>query len=218
MNSKEIARQKINKIKESNLGDADSLERMTKTLDAGSDLEKSDREYLRKLYRQYRKENEKPGKITGIGYAVIIVLIVIIVGGVMFLLPSEPEAKQNISEKAKPSEETKSSSEEKVWKFIENYKGKDNSGLTLNETIVVVMEGMYPGENILASPSTAVHVLVLNDYRKEVSDRYWKVEINIDTYREEVHLEWIVDTETNSLYPANEVSKSVLDILDNFDK
>ena len=55
------------------------------------------------------------------------------------------------------------------------------------------------------------------DYDKEISDRYWKVEVMIETYRETVYFEWVVDTETNLVYPGDDESKSVLDILDAFD-
>ena len=62
-----------------------------------------------------------------------------------------------------------------------------------------------------------MYVLASRDYSKD-SDKYWKFEINLDTYREKIYLKWIIDTETNLVYPANEESKSILDILDSSDR
>ena len=122
---------------------------------------------------------------------------------------------QNLEE---PIQQTKLDTEEKVLEFITNYKGTDNEGPTLYNTMGLIMEFTYPNEDILMSPSTNVWVDAYRDYSREISDRYWKFEINVDTYKEEIHLEWIIDTETNSVYPVNEDAKTVLDILDNTDR
>lgn len=117
----------------------------------------------------------------------------------------------------KAEQEKKLNTEEEVLKFIQNYKGKDNAGLTLDETLGTLMNAAYPGEDILSSPSTTGYYIASRDYEKEISDRYWKVEVKIQTYRETSYFEWIVDTETNSVHPGDEGGKSVLDILDSFD-
>ena len=101
---------------------------------------------------------------------------------------------------------------------MRNYKGKDNAGPTLYKVMEVLMHVTYPGENILSSPSTVVWDNAYWDYSRGTDGKYWKFEVNVSTYREKVHLEWIIDTETNSVYPVNEIAKSVLDILDNTDK
>lgn len=121
-------------------------------------------------------------------------------------------------EREKTEQEKKLDTEEEVLEFIQNYKGKDNTGLTLDETLGTLMNVLYPGEDILSSPSTTGYYVASRDYDKEISDRYWKVEVKIQTYRETTYFEWIIDTETNLVYPGDELSKSVLDILDSFDK
>ncbi|KER06861.1 hypothetical protein AAA799E16_00377 [Marine Group I thaumarchaeote SCGC AAA799-E16] len=172
------------------------------------------------------------------GWIGIGIIVVIIVGVVMVLLPGEPEEKPDFEKtreqqweeydkefEAKKQaaldkqeqvelEEAKLDTEEKVTEFMQNYKGIDNSGTNLYDAVGLVMEVAYMGEDILASPATDVWVLASPDYSREVSDKYWKFEININTYREKVHLEWIIDTETSSVYPVNEDSKIILDILD----
>ena len=107
--------------------------------------------------------------------------------------------------------------EEKVENFVLNYRGQDNSGNTLIETIQVMLNVSYPNENILENPSTTVYYLALPDYNRELSDRYWKVEWKIQTYRETVSWVWLVDTDTNTIYAGNKLAKAILDILDAFD-
>ena len=104
--------------------------------------------------------------------------------------------------------------EEQVLSFIKNYKGTDNSGFTLMDAIAMMLNVMYPGEDIISSPATSGYLVASSDYRKEISDRYWKVELNLDLYDGEIYFEWIVDTETNSVSPGNQLGKDVLTLLD----
>lgn len=171
-------------------------------------------------------------KDAAVGFGVIAVIIVVIVGVVMVVLPEESETTQSELEKNEPissqekiiqpeiapSKEIKLDTEEKVLEFIQNYKGKDNAGPTLARTFEMLMVVAYPGENILASPSTTVSLFAQKDYDKSDYNRYWKVELEIQTYRETAYYEWIIDNETNLVFPGNEEGKSILDILDSFDK
>jgi len=125
---------------------------------------------------------------------------------------------KNLEIMKKQKEEAKLDTEEEILEFIKNYKGKDNAGLTLDETLGTLMNAAYPGEDILSSPSTTGYFIASRDYDKEISDRYWKVEVKIQTYRETVYFEWVIDTDTNLIYPGDKESKSVLDILDDFGK
>lgn len=216
MDKKEKARQMIAKLKSASLGDSDKLDAITKTLDDGGELEESDKQYLKKLYRQY-KENKKGKKVNAVGFGMIVVIIVAIVGGVIVLLPEESET-QNEIEIVEPSNESKLDTEEEIIEFISNYKGKDNSGPTLYETLEVLINITYPDENIFEHPSTTISIFALPDYSKEISDRYWEVEMKIKTYMETVNYKWIIDTDTNLVYPGDEESKVVLELLDLIDK
>lgn len=109
--------------------------------------------------------------------------------------------------------EIKLDTEKEVLDFFANYNGKDGEGETLYNVLGIIMEIAYPGEEILSSPSTILSVIASKDYSKEVSDKYWKLEIKIETYAEKIYLKFILDTETNLVYPGNEDSKSYLDLL-----
>ena len=89
----------VDKLKGANLGDADRLGRMIQMLKEGSDLESADKQYLKKLYKQYKYENKKTKKITPVGYAMIIVMFAAIVAGVIVLLKEESGTAQSELEK-----------------------------------------------------------------------------------------------------------------------
>ena len=162
------------------------------------------------------------------GLLIVIAIIAIIAVVVMTLTnsgetkTSDTEVKESVKEKTAAqdvtSKETKLDTEDKVLDFIGKYKGKDNAGMTLEQTVVTIMNVAYPGEDILASPSTTGYYVATPDHSREISDRYLKVQFEVQTYRETAHFDWIVDTETNSVYAGNEEGKSILIVLDNFDK
>ena len=114
----------------------------------------------------------------------------------------------------KYQEETKLDTEEKVLEFIQNYKGTDNAGPTLARTFEMISVVSYPDEDIFRSPSTTVSLFATPDYGQEVINKYWNVELEIQTYRETSYFKWVVDTETNLVYPGNDEGKEILDILD----
>ena len=130
----------------------------------------------------------------------------------------QQKAEALIEEKLKAlaslEEEVKLDTEDEVLDFIQNYKGKDNSGPTLFRTFELISAVSYPGENIFESPSTTVSLFAHRDFDKSDYNRYWKVEFEIQTYRETAYYEWIIDNETNLVYPGNDAGKEILDLLD----
>lgn len=126
--------------------------------------------------------------------------------------------KKKQAERDAEAEARKLDTEEEVVDFMQNYKGKDNAGPTLARTFEVITAVTYPNENIFASPSTTVSMFAYKDFDTKDFNRYWKVELEIKTYRETAYYEWVVDTETNLVYPGNAAGGEILDILDIFDK
>ena len=103
--------------------------------------------------------------------------------------------------------------EEQMLEFIKNYQGKDGTG----DTLVTVFEkgviASHTGEDIFKSPVTTTSFFASKDHSKEISDRYWKVGLELHTYRDDSYYEWIVDTETKSLYAGNVEGRSILNSL-----
>jgi hypothetical protein len=103
--------------------------------------------------------------------------------------------------------------EEKVLEFIKNYQGKDSAGDTFVTAFEKRVIASHTGEDIFKSPVTTVSFFASKDHSKEISDRYWKVGLELHTYRDDLYYEWVVDTETNSVYAGNEKGRSILDSL-----
>jgi len=130
----------------------------------------------------------------------------------------EAELEKQKEELEKQKENEKLDTEEEVLNFIKNYKGEDNSGPTLFDTLDVLLAAAYPNEDIVNNPSTTGYFIASPDYSRELSDRYWKVEFKLQTYKDDVYWVWLVDTETNTVYPGNGGGKEILVIMDTFDK
>jgi len=97
--------------------------------------------------------------------------------------------------------------------FIKNYPGKDDTGDTLVQVFEKSVIVTHTGEDIFKSPVTTVSFFASKDHSKEISDRYWKVGLEMHTYREDSYYEWIVDTETDSVYAGNEEGRMILNSL-----
>ena len=153
-----------------------------------------------------------------IGIVIGIILIIIIGGS----LNNQDESVDNSNIPKKSITTTLSeiiqlnrlNTEEKVLEFIKNYKGKDSTG----DTLIIAFEKnviqSHTGEDIFKSPTTTVSFFALKDHSKEISDRYWKVGLDLHTYRDDSYYEWIVDTKTNSVYAGNVEGRSILNLLD----
>ncbi len=149
---------------------------------------------------------------------VMIVIFVAMLAGNPYRSEKKESEKALIAEKElAQTENQKLDNNEKVLQFIQNYRGEDNSGPTFNEVFDGLLAVAYPNENIMENPSTTGYFIASEDYSREISDRYWRVELEIQTYRERIHYEWIVDAQTSKVFAANEMGQSFLDILDNFD-
>jgi hypothetical protein len=145
--------------------------------------------------------------------AVIFVVIVVIVAIVIDL--DEKPATQNESSKQVGNQ--KMQTNKQVIEFIQNYKGKDNSGKTLLEVMSMIIATAYPNEKILENPSTTVGFYALPIPDEAEGIRNWSVEFSLETYRESTSFEWIVDTETNSVYAKSANSADILNVLDAYD-
>lgn len=178
-------------------------------------------------------------KDVAVGFGVLAVIIVIIVGVVLAVIntgetKTENDAKEIAKdvldkgtgetksvEQNKPIETQKELSyidrfmekENKVLDLAKDYKGKDNSGLTMAEVIAMSILIEYPGEDILKNPSTELGWSALPISGDPDTDKSWDVKFYLNTYKESVSYEWTVDMETNSMYAKNVNGKVILDML-----
>jgi len=112
-------------------------------------------------------------------------------------------------------EDTSVPTEKEIVEFVYYYKGKDNQGKNIGQTLAVVANVAYPNEDILKNPSTVIDWYAIEDFTKERG--IYRVGFILETYRENLEYIWYVDTNTNKIFPGNDGAKSVLDIVDSFD-
>lgn len=156
-------------------------------------------------------------KDAAIGFGVIIVIIVIVIGVVIWAMgPSETKpAEQDRTDTQELSYMERFEIKEKeVLDLIKDYRGKDNSGLTVTEVIAMSMLVAYPGEDIIKNPSTVLGWSALPVNGNPDADTSWDAEFYLETYREATSFEWTVDMETKTIYPKNENGKEILDLLE----
>ena len=148
----------------------------------------------------------------------MIIVIAIIIGGI-FSSQDEVVEEPDIIEKSISAKFTeiilpkRLDTEEKVIEFIKNYQGTDNEGDTLVSAFEKSVIVTHTGEDIFKSPVTTVVYSAEIDHSKETSDRYWKVGLELHTYRDDPYYEWVVDTETDSVYAGNPLGRGILNML-----
>ena len=157
--------------------------------------------------------NIKTG-IIGIGVIFLISIIVVVIWNVYDM--TNPEYKQVYREEQKAAEQA----EKLVLDHFKEYKGKDNSGNTVLETLSVLINISYPDMDIFEHPSTTIDLYVLGD------DPYWEIEkkeqydivvFYMKTYKEEIEYQFIVDIENGEIFGRDQTSENLLYIVDTFD-
>ena len=158
------------------------------------------------------------GSVIGIIMMMMMIIIIIIIGG---SLSNQDKSIDSSDASEKSITATLSEiilpnildTEEKVLEFIKNYQGKDGTGDTLVTVFEKSVIESHTGEDIFKSPVTTVSFFASKDHSKEISDRYWKVGLELHTYRDDLYYEWVVDAETKSAYAGNVEGRSILNSL-----
>ena len=153
-----------------------------------------------------------------IGTVIGIIAVIVIIGGSLSsqdesINSSDVPEKSIVTTLSEIIQLNKLDTEEKVLEFIKNYQGKDGTGDTLVTAFEKSVIVTHTGEDIFKSPVTTVSFFASKDHSKEISDRYWKVGLELHTYRDDIYYEWVVDTETNSVYAGNVAGQSILALL-----
>ena len=108
-----------------------------------------------------------------------------------------------------------------AWNIVKSYKGSDNSGYNLFDTIITQIENTYPNEKILKHNDTVLEIIVLNScYRNDIpecDDGLYNVQLSFETYDDEIFFDWGVDIETGEFGPGNSAAKKMMDIVDFYD-
>ena len=100
-----------------------------------------------------------------------------------------------------------------AWNIIKSYKGADDEGSNLFDTIITQIENAYPNEKILQHRDTILEISVL--YIQEQKDvEFYEVKFTFQTYDDVREYIWNVNIETEEIIPINDGARKMMNIVD----
>ena len=103
-----------------------------------------------------------------------------------------------------------------AWNIVKSYRGPDDSGYNLFETIIVQIENAYPSEKILKHNDTMLEVSVL-DMREQKGAAFYEVHFTFQTYNAMQKYIWNVNIETEEIIPVNDGARKMINIVEFYD-
>ena len=103
--------------------------------------------------------------------------------------------------------------QEIAWNIIKSYKGVDDEGSNLFDTIITQIENAYPNEKILQHRDTMLEISVL-DIREQKDVGFYEVKFTFQTYDDVREYIWNVNIETEEIIPINDGARKMTQIVD----
>ena len=103
-----------------------------------------------------------------------------------------------------------------AWNIVKSYKGPDDSGYNLFETIITQIENAYPSEKILKHNDTMLEVSVL-DIREQKGAAFYEVHFTFQTYNAMQEYIWNVNIETEEIIPLSDGARKMMNIVEFYD-
>ena len=105
--------------------------------------------------------------------------------------------------------------QEIAWNIIKSYKGVDDEGSNLFDTIITQIENAYPNEKILQHRDTILKISVL--YTQEQNDvGFYEVKFTFQTYDDVREYIWNVNIETEEIISINDGARKMMNIVDSY--
>ena len=103
-----------------------------------------------------------------------------------------------------------------AWDIVKSYKGADDDGYNLFDTMITQIENAYPNEKILQHRDTMLEISVL-DIQEQKDVGFYEVKFTFQTYDDVREYIWNVNIDTEEIASANNGAKKMLNIVDNYD-
>ena len=103
-----------------------------------------------------------------------------------------------------------------AWNIIKSYKGADDEGSNLFDTIITQTENAYPNEKILQHRDTVLEISV-QDIQERKGVGFYKVNFTFQTYDDVRKYIWNVNIETEEIIPINDGARKMIDIVEYYD-
>ena len=104
-----------------------------------------------------------------------------------------------------------------AWNIIKSYKGADDEGSNLLDTIITNIENVYPNEKILQHRDTILEISVLYEQEQKFKwdkTTFYEVKFTIQTYDDVREYIWDVNIETEEIIPINDGARRMMNIVD----
>ena len=131
------------------------------------------------------------------------------VGVVVWVLPSSAPEMPPL----KLSDSELTDEQNIAWDILKSYKGIDDDGFNLFDTIITQIENAYPNEKILKHNDTMLTVSV-----EEAADHaFYEVNFTFKTYNVMEKYIWNVNIETEEIIPISDGARKMMNIVDFYD-
>jgi len=106
--------------------------------------------------------------------------------------------------------------QEIAWNIIKSYKGADDEGSNLFDTIITQIENAYFNEKILKHNDTVLEISV-QDIQEQKGVGFYEVNFTFQTYDDVRKYIWNVNIETEEIISINDGARKMMNIVDFYD-
>ena len=109
-----------------------------------------------------------------------------------------------------------SAEQNSAWNIVKSYKGPDDDGFNLFDTMITQIENAYPAEKILKHNDTILEISVL-DVQEQSGFGFYEVSFTFQAYNDVKQYIWNVNIETEEIIPMNDGARKMLNIVEHYD-
>jgi len=103
-----------------------------------------------------------------------------------------------------------------AWNIVKSYKGADDDGFNLFDTMITQIENAYPNEKILKHNDTMLTVSV-EEAARSAGHAFYEVNFTFKTYNAMEDYIWNVNIETEEIIPISDGARKMMNIVDFYD-
>ena len=103
-----------------------------------------------------------------------------------------------------------------AWNIVKSYKGADDDGFNLFDTMITQIENAYPNEKILKHNDTMLTVSV-EEAARSAGHVFYEVNFTFKTYNAMENYIWNVNIETEEIIAISDGARKMMNIVDFYD-
>ena len=103
-----------------------------------------------------------------------------------------------------------------AWNIVKSYKGVDDDGFNLFDTMITQIENAYPNEKILKHNDTMLTVSV-EEAARSAGHVFYEVNFTFKTYNAMENYIWNVNIETEEIIAISDGARKMMNIVDFYD-